>query len=88
MKYVLVDKSFDVVSTAELGSGIGLSGARTYFIGIKKIDEDKFDGLWKVMTKKEYDLNLEAFERKPSSQGYGIEWWKEDKEIIDDELKI
>jgi hypothetical protein len=87
MKYVLVDKSFDVVSTTELEDGIGISGARTYFIGIKRIDEDNFDDLWKVMSKKEYDLNKHAFERKPSSQTYGIEWWKEDKDIVDDELK-
>jgi len=40
------------------------------------------------MSKKEYDLNKQAFERKPSSQTYGIEWWKEDRDIVDDELKL
>jgi hypothetical protein len=39
------------------------------------------------MTRGEYDRILEMGLRKPSSHGQ-IEWWKEDKEIIDDELKF
>ena len=48
MKYVLVDNRYNVVSTTELASNVGLSGAKTYFIGVKKIDEKNFDRLWKV----------------------------------------
>ena len=33
------------------------------------------------MTKKEYDLNQEAFQRKPSSEQ--IEWWKEEETYLD-----
>ena len=88
MKYVLVDSRYNIVSTTELASNVGLSGAKTYFIGVKKLDEENFDKLWKVMTKKEYKLNQEAFERKPSSHPGRIDWWKEDKEIIEDELKF
>ena len=44
-------------------------------------DKDKFYGLWKILTKKEYDLNMEAFQRKPSSEQ--IEWWKEEETYLD-----
>ena len=88
MKYLLVDKHDNINSSVELASNVGVSGAKTYFIGVKKLDEENFDRLWKVMTEKEYKLNQEAFERKPSSHPGRIDWWKEDKEIIDDELKF
>ncbi len=87
MKYVLVDKGDNIITTADLASNVGLSGAKTYFRGIKQIDKKEFDNLWKVMTRDEYDRILEMGLRKPSSHGQ-IEWWKEDKEIIDDELKF
>ena len=85
MKYVLVDKGDNIITTADLASNVGLSGAKTYFRGIKQIDKKEFDNLWKVMTRDEYDRILEMGLRKPSSHGQ-IEWWKEDKEIIDEEL--
>jgi hypothetical protein len=87
VKYVLVDKGDNIITTADLASNVGLSGAKTYFRGIKQIDKKEFDNLWKVMTRDEYDRILEMGLRKPSSHGQ-IEWWKEDKEIIDDELKF
>ena len=87
MKYVLVDKGDNINTTVELASGVGISGARTYFIGAKHLDEKSFDKLWKVMTRAEYDRILEMGLRKPSSHGQ-IEWWKEDKEITDSELKF
>ena len=43
MKYVLVDGSNEVVSTADLASNIGLSGAKTYFKGVKRLEEKEFD---------------------------------------------
>ena len=84
---MLVDKGDNIITTADLASNVGLSGAKTYFRGIKQIDKKEFDNLWKVMTRDEYDRILEMGLRKPSSHGQ-IEWWKEDKEIIDDELKF
>ncbi len=87
MKYVLVDKGDNIVSTIDLASNVGISGAKTYFVGVKRIDPKEFDKLWKVMTRGEYDRILQMALRKPSSHGQ-IEWWKEDKEIIDDELKF
>ena len=86
MKYVLVDKGDNIITTADLASNVGISGAKTYFRGIKRIDQKEFDKLWKVMTRIDYDKKLEVGLRKPSSHGE-IEWWKEDKEITDSELK-
>ena len=54
MKYVLVDRSNEVVSTIDLGSNVGLSGAKTYFRGIKRLEEKEFDKLWEVMTEVEH----------------------------------
>ena len=87
MKYVLVDKGDNIVSTNDLASNVGISGAKTYFRGIKQIDLKEFDNLWKVMTRNEYDKRLKTGLRKPSSHGQ-YEWWKEDKEITDSELKF
>ena len=81
MKYLLVDKHDNINSSVELASNVGVSGAKTYFIGIKKLDEKKFDGLWKVMTEDQYHIQFKA-----SLQNRQIEWWKEDKEITDSEL--
>ena len=55
MRYVLVDNSDNIVSVVELGSNVGLSGARTYFLGVKRINEKSFDKLWKVMSQRGYD---------------------------------
>ena len=88
MKYVLVDKNDNINTSVELAGGVGISGARTYFKGVKRLPNDEdFDTLWKVMTRAEYDRILEMGLRKPSSHGQ-IEWWKEDKEITDSELKF
>ena len=74
MKYVLVDKYDNIVTKVDLGSNVGLSGAKTYFKGVKQMPEDEnFDKLWKVMTEKEYDTQL-----KSSLQNRQVEWWKEE----------
>jgi len=73
MKYRLVDRrTKEIVTSVELGSNVGISGARTYFMGVKKLSGEKFDELWEVkgITYKQYD------------------WWKEDKSITDEELKL
>ena len=44
----------------------------------KMTDEGKFYSVWKIKTKKEYDLNNEAFMRKASS-----EWWNYEEKYID-----
>ena len=82
MKYVLVDNFDNVVDKKDLSGEIGISEARTYFKRVKQIDNKGFNKLWKVMT--ELDYNSEKLQSYP---GY-IKWWKEEKEITDEELKI
>ena len=74
MKYVLVDKYDNVVTTKELESGVGVSGARTYFMKIKKMDEKAFDSLWRVITEERYHEISESFLRRPSSEGEFGDW--------------
>ena len=53
MKYYLVDNFTDnIIDSVELGSDIGISGARTFFIGRKlmKDDEKSFDNIWRVVS--------------------------------------
>ena len=84
MKYVLVDNDNNVVDIKDLSDEVGLGGARNYFVGRKQIPYENFIQIWKVMTKDEYDKLLNLSHR----QNKQYEWWKEDKEITDDELKF
>ena len=82
MKYVLVDKYDNIVTTIELGSNVGLSGAKTYFKGLKQMSKDKdFDKLWKVMTENDYDIKF-----KSSLQNRQVEWWKEEPSGPDEDF--
>ena len=83
MKYVLVDKIDNIVDRVELGSEVGISGAKTFFIGRKKIDEKEFNNICKVMSEEDYDIQSKLANRRNKQ----YEWWKEDKEITDSELK-
>ena len=65
--------------TVDLASEVGISGARTYFKGVKQIDGKSFDKLWRVMTEANYWSYVKNKQH---------EWWKEDKAITDEELKI
>ena len=74
MKYVLVDNYDNIITKADLGSNVGLSGAKSYFKGMKQMPKDEdFDKLWKVMTEQEYDTRF-----KSSLQNRQVEWWKEE----------
>ena len=84
MKYVLVENDNNVVDIKDLSDEVGLDGARNYFVGRKQIPYENFIQIWKVMTKDEYDKLLNLSHR----QNKQYEWWKEDKEITDDELKF
>ena len=79
MKYVLVDKYDNIVTKVDLGSNVGLSGAKTYFKGVKQIPKDEdFNKLWKVMSEKQYDTRF-----KSTLQNRQIEWWKEEGDYLD-----
>jgi len=84
MKYVLVDNNDNINTSVDLSSEIGKSGARIYFLETKKLDIKEFNKLWKVMTKEEYDRVFDLSHR----QNKQYEWWIEEKEITDDELKF
>ena len=75
MKYNLVSKTTnEVVHTVDLAGGVGISGARTYFIGTKRLDSKEFDKLFEVKYK--------VMSKDP------IKWWIEEKAITDEELKL
>ena len=78
MKYVLVDKYDNILTTVDLSDDIGVTGARTYFIGLKRIDEKEFDKLWKVMSRDQYDniFKTTLQDRQLGKRKY--EWWKEE----------
>ena len=81
MKYVLVDRGDNIVDKTEVSGDLKV--AKEFFLGRKQIDKKEFNNIWKVMTEEQYDLQFKA-----SLQNRQIEWWKEDKEIVDDELKV
>ena len=68
MKYVLVDREDNIVDRVELTSDVGLSGARTVFVGRKQISYENFIQIWKVMTEIDYNRNKE---RKHKYEEFG-----------------
>ena len=78
MKWVLVNKMDEIVDTCEIASGVGISGAKTYIMGIKRLKGKEFDSLWRVMSQENYDLQFKA-----SLQNKQYEWWKDDQSYLD-----
>jgi|TARA_R110000824_G_scaffold376979_2_gene568156 hypothetical protein len=75
----MIDKNYEIVNTIDADS---LNHAEEYFVSRKQfVDKDTFDSLYKVLSKQEFNLNQEAFRRKPSSES--IEWWKEEDSYLD-----
>ena len=84
MKFVLVNKYDEIVTKVDLSDDIGVSGAKTYFKGVKQMSEDvDFDSLWRVMSEKEYDLQFKASLQNRQSDHRKYEWWKDDEEYLD-----
>tara|TARA_B100000131_G_scaffold275583_1_gene278306 strand:- start:603 stop:860 length:258 start_codon:yes stop_codon:yes gene_type:complete len=79
VKYLLVDKGDNIVDTVELGSQVGLNGARTFFIGRKQIDKKEFDNMWKVVSEEQYNTESDLTNR----QNKQYEWWKDDESYLD-----
>ena len=76
MKYVLLNSDNEVIDTID---SVTPGGAEHYFMKRKKIeDKESFYKIWKIKTKKEHDLNSEAFMRKASS-----EWWNYEDNYLD-----
>jgi len=87
MKWVLVNRFDEIVDTCEIASGVGVSGAKTYFRKRKELDEEAFDKLWKVMSKNEYDRTFKNNLQNRQMGKMKYEWWKEDKAETDEMLK-
>jgi len=83
LKYLLVDKYDEVVTRVDLGDDIGISGARTYFIGTKNIDVGEFDKLWRVMTEEQYDTNFKNNLQNRQLGKRKYEWWKDEDSYLD-----
>ena len=91
MKYYLVDNFTDnIVDTVDLGSDIGISGARTFYIGRKLMtkDEKSFDRIWRVMTKKDYDMSFKATLQNRQLDKRKYEWWKDEETYLDVDAPI
>ena len=73
MKFVVVDRGDNLVDRVDLHD-VGVNGARTYFVGRKQIESEKFDQIWKVMTEDDYNKQHAA-----SLQNRQFEWWKDDE---------
>ena len=80
MKWLLVD-NYDTIRGKV--NAVDKDGAKIYFMERKQIDEEGFDTLWKVLSEEDYECRHRA-----SFMNKQYEWWKEDKAIVDDELKI
>ena len=72
MKFVLIDRGDNIVGRVDL-QDVGINGARTYFVGRKQIESEKFDQIWKVMSEDDYNKQHTA-----SLQNKQYEWWKDD----------
>ena len=76
MKYYLVDNYDNIVDKID---SVTSGGAEHYFMKRKVFeDKEKFYQVWKIETKKEYDVRKEAALRKPAS-----EWGKEEETYLD-----
>jgi len=84
MKWYLVDKLDNITSTAELHSSYGKVSAKAYFLGVKRLEEDEFDKLWKVVSQREYDFNFEHSNRDNKQN----EWWKDEESYLDVDAPI
>ena len=80
MEFVLVDKYDNINNRAEISEDVD---AKDYFMKVKKIDENGFDEVWKVMTIEQYDRIMNQSLKNNSSRQ--IEWWKDEDSYLDGE---
>ena len=84
MKWYLVNKFDEIVDTCEIASGVGVSGAKTYFKGTKQMNDDEnFDKLWRVMSKERYDIIFKTSLQNRQMGKAKYEWWKDDDTYLD-----
>ncbi len=84
MKWVLVNRFDEIVDTCEIASGVGISGAKTYFKGIKQMETDEdFDKLWKVMSRTQYDRIFFSNLQNRQLENRKFQWWKDEESYLD-----
>ena len=88
MKWALVNRFDEIVDTCEIASGVGVSGAKTYFRKRKELDEEAFDKLWKVMSKNEYDRTFKNSLQNRQMDKMKYEWWKDEESYLDIEAPM
>ena len=89
MKFLLVDNYDNINTTVELGSSVGISGAKTYFKGMKQMPKDQdFDKLWRVMTEQQYNRQFKATLQNRQMDNMKYEWWKEEEAYLDVDAPI
>ena len=84
--YYLVERRTDnIVDTVD---SITPGPVKDYFIGRKQMKDNVkgFNGIWKVMEKKEYDREFKnnLYGRQMGNRKY--EWWKDEPKGPDDEF--
>ena len=88
MKWVLVNRFDEIVDTCEIASGVGISGAKTYFRKRKQMETEDFDKLWKVMSKNEYDRIFKNGLQNRQMDKMKYEWWKDEETYLDIEAPM
>ena len=84
MKFLLVDKYDNIVTSVNLASNVGLNGAKTYFKGVKLMPKDEdFDKLWRVMTEEQYDTTFKNNLQHRQMCKRKYEWWKDEETYLD-----
>ena len=84
MKFLLVDKYDNIVTSVNLASNVGLNGAKTYFKGVKLMPKDEdFDKLWRVMTEEQYNTNFKNNLQQRQMGKRKYEWWKDEESYLD-----
>jgi len=84
MKYLLVSKHTDeIVDKVDLESEVGVTGAKTYFVGIKRLEEQEFTKLWNVMTEDQWNTTFKNNLQNRQMGKRKYEWWKDDEEWLD-----
>ena len=88
MKWVLVNKFDEIVDTCEIASGVGVSGAKTYFRKRKQMEVESFDKLWKVMSMTEYNRVFKNNLQNRQMDKRKYEWWKDEESYLDIEAPL
>ena len=87
MKWYLVNKYDEIIDKVDM-SDVGVNGAKTYFIGRKRIEEQSFDKLWRVMSESEYNIHFKNNLQNRQMDKMKYEWWKEEETYLDADAPI